>query len=190
MARLDTYAGLLCKWNPAINLVAPSTLPDVWSRHFYDNAGVFALIPEGARCLLDIGSCGGFPGAVIAVLAAERMPGLSVTCVESDQRKATFLRSVSRETGVGFEVLADRIEALPPHGADVVSARALAPLTRLLDLAVPHLAPDGICLFQKGARHAAEVEEALDRWRFALETCPSETDPDSAILKIGDPRRA
>ena len=190
LGRFESYAALLRKWNPAINLVAPSTLSELWSRHFLDSAAVLRLAPIGARRWLDLGSGGGFPGAVVALLAAEARPDLSVTCVESDQRKATFLRSVSRETGAPFAVEDKRIEHLPPQAADVISARALAPLGRLLDMAVPHLAPGGICLFQKGARHAAEVEEALEHWSFTLETYPSETDPESAILKIGDPRRA
>lgn len=188
--RLDTYAQALTKWNPRINLVAPSTLGDLWTRHFLDSAGVYVLCPPNAKTWVDLGSGGGFPGAVVAILAAETCPDLHVTCIESDQRKAAFLRTVSRETGVPFTVLASRIEAAPPQQADVVSARALAPLPQLLALAAPHLAPHGICLLQKGARHADEARQALEHWRFTLETCPSGTDPDSAILKIGELRRA
>ncbi len=190
LARLDIYSQTLNKWNSRINLVAPSTLADVWRRHFLDSAAVHALCPATARHWVDLGSGGGFPGAVVAILAAETHPDLQVTCIESDQRKAAFLRTVSRETGVAFNVLAQRIETAPQQSADVISARALAPLTQLLTLAAQHLAPSGICLLQKGARHADEAGQALEHWRFTLETCPSGTDPDSAILKIGELRRA
>ncbi len=188
--RLDIYAQALTRWNPRINLVAPSTLKDLWTRHFLDSAAVQALCPRDPGHWVDLGSGGGFPGAVVAILAAETHPDQHVTCIESDQRKAAFLRNVSRETGVPFTVLASRIESAPPQNADVISARALAPLPQLLALAAPHLAPHGTCLLQKGARHAAETRQALEYWRFTLETCPSGTDPGSAILKIGELRRA
>ena len=190
LERFDRYAALLRKWNPAINLVAPSTLDTLWSRHFLDSAAVFAARPANDGHWLDLGSGAGFPGLVVALLAAEKAPALTVTCVEADQRKAAFLRNVSRETGLAVTIAAQRIEDLPPQNADVISARALAPLTRLLDHAAPHLTQGGVCLFPKGARHAQEVEEALAHWRFALETYPSPTDPESAILKIGDLHRA
>ena len=187
--RLTTYAALLAKWNPAINLVSRSTLSQVWERHFADSAQLLDLADNDPATWADLGSGGGFPGMVIAILAAELRPDLHVTCVESDQRKATFLRTVARDCGVAVTVVSERIETLAPLGADVVSARALAPLADLLGHAERHLAPNGIALFLKGTGYAAEVARALERWSFRLDTIPSRTVPESAILKLGDIRR-
>ena len=188
--RLEAFAALLKKWNPVINLVAGSTLRDLWARHMLDSAQVLDLAPESARTWADLGSGGGFPGLVVAILAAERRPDLRVTLVESDQRKATFLRTVARETGISARILSERVEDIPPLNADVVSARALAPLSALLDLSARHLAPGGTVLFPKGASHAGEVTEALERWRFAVQNHPSRTDPQAVILRIGEIARA
>ncbi|MFC2969984.1 16S rRNA (guanine(527)-N(7))-methyltransferase RsmG [Acidimangrovimonas pyrenivorans] len=185
LARLECYAALLEKWNGAINLVSKSTLAQLWTRHFLDSAQIFDLKPEGARSWADLGSGGGFPGLVIAILAAEAAPELRVTLVESDIRKATFLSTVARETGVQVEVRPERIEALAPLGADAVSARALAPLDDLLGYAARHLAPEGRAIFLKGAAHAQEIEEALAHWRFDVQKHPSKTDPKAVILSIG-----
>lgn len=189
LQRFDIYAGLLQKWNPAINLVAKTTLAHLWDRHFFDSAQLFDLAPENASKWLDLGSGGGFPGLVIAILAHERAANLQITCVESDQRKAVFLRTVIRETGINAEVLTARIEDLPPQGADIISARALAPLRELIGLAEPHLAPHGIALFPKGAQVANEMTDALETWAFRVDEYPSRTDDQAVILKIGDIRR-
>lgn len=190
MARLETYAALLKKWNPAINLVAKSTLDDLWERHFEDSAQVFDLCPDGASAWVDLGSGGGFPGMVVAILAAEARPALKVTLVESDQRKATFLRTVARDCGVMVNVQAVRAETLAQQGADVVSARALAPLADLLAHADRHLRPGGSALLQKGAQAEAEIAEALASWRFTVQRTPSKTDPRAVILMIGELARA
>jgi len=187
--RLETYAELLKKWNPKINLVSASTLPDLWTRHFRDSAQILSLAPLDARIWADLGAGGGFPGLVVAIIGHETRPDLEMTCVESDQRKATFLRTVIRETGVSARVVVDRIEKAAPIGADVVSARALAPLGRLLDYAERHLSADGVALFPKGAGFQKEVADALERWSFDLDTYPSATDPDATVLKIGELRR-
>lgn len=184
--RLAEYAALLRAWNPRINLVSKQTLADLESRHFADSAQLLALAPPDATTWADLGSGGGFPGLVIAILAAEARPALHVTLVESDQRKAVFLRTVAQRTGVPVTVLADRIESIPPLGTDVLSARALAPLTTLLDHAERHLRPNGTALFPKGANWRAEVDEALERWRFRCENLPSATSPDGAILRLGE----
>lgn len=189
-ARLDTYAALLEKWNPAINLVAKSTLAELWRRHILDSAQLLALAPPGARLWADLGSGGGFPGLVVAILAADTAPDLRLTLVESDRRKAAFLETVLRETGISATVAAERIEDLAPLEADIVSARALAPLPALLGHAHRHLAPGGIALFPKGARHRGEIAESLERWRFSVQKHPSRTDPDAVILSIGDIERA
>ena len=189
LARLDCYAALLTKWNPAINLVAPSTLGQIWIRHFLDSAQLLEIAPEG-QVWLDIGTGGGFPGLIVAILAAEKRPDLRVTCIESDLRKATFLRTVVRETGIKAEVISKRIEQVEPLDADILSARALASLTQLLGFAERHLSPNGRALFLKGANHAAELQEALEMWSFRADTYPSKTSSEAVILSLGDIHRA
>ena len=173
--RLTRYAELLGAWNRKINLVSKSTLDDVWSRHFLDSAQLFAEIPQDARTVADFGSGAGFPGLVVAILAAEQRPDLKTILVESDQRKAVFLRTVAQQLAVAVDVRAARIEEVPPLGADVVMARALAPLSTLLGLAARHLAPDGTALFLKGASWRDEVAKSLAHWRFRCEDIPSKT---------------
>lgn len=185
LGRLEAYAGLLQRWNPKINLVSRASLPELWTRHFVDSAQLFALCPPGARHWADLGSGGGFPGLVVATLAAEVVPDLRVTLVESDGRKAAFLATAARELGLTVDVRAERIEALPPLGADVLSARALASLDVLLGFADGHLAPAGRALFPKGARAEEEVAEARRHWAFDLTRHPSQTAEDGVILEIG-----
>jgi len=188
IARLEAYEALLHRWSPRINLVAASTLAEARTRHFADSAQLIDLAPPEAGLWADLGSGAGFPGLVIAVLAAEERPGMKVTLVESDARKAAFLAAVLRETGVAANVLTARAEDIAPLGADVVSARALAPLPHLLSLAVRHLAPGGVCLFPKGAGHGAELARARESWSFDLRTHPSRTDPQGVVLEIRSPR--
>jgi 16S rRNA (guanine527-N7)-methyltransferase len=173
-----------------VNLVSRASLDHLWDRHIDDSAQIFQACPPEARHWLDLGSGGGFPGLVVAVLARELLPELRVTLVESDQRKATFLQQTAVKLGLSVEVLAKRIASLPPQRADVVSARALAPLTDLLGLALPHLNADGIALFPKGARHAEEVAEARRSWAFDLDSRPSASDLDAALLIIRKVYRA
>lgn len=187
--RLQAYAALLVKWNPKINLVAKSTIPDVWHRHMADSAQLWALAPKGAKTWMDIGSGAGFPGLVIAAIAAEKAPDLAVTLVESDRRKSVFLQSAAREMGITVEVITKRIELLEPQNADIISARALSSLTQLLEFAEKHRKPSGICLFPKGARVDSELTEASSCWHMAYETFPSMTDPDAVILRIGEFKR-
>ncbi len=190
LGRLSVYERLIAQWNPAINLVSRSSLADFWGRHALDSAQLLRLAPPGARTWLDLGSGGGFPGLVVAILAAEQRPDLRVTLVESDQRKASFLRTVARETGTAVTVIAERAESVPPAGADVVSARALAPLDRLLPLAERHLAASGVAIFPKGAAWQAEVNTALANWRFSLQNHASLTDPQGAVLVLEGISRA
>ncbi len=188
--RLRIYEDLLKKWNPKINLVARGTLGDVWARHFADSAQISDIAPENARIWVDMGSGGGFPGAVLAIMNKEKRPEAKHYLVESDKRKAAFLRAVARETGADFIVSDQRAEDIPPYGADVVTARALAPLEVLVGLAGRHLAPHGVAILPKGANVENEIETALALWRFDLEKFPSVTDPSAAILKLGDIRNA
>ena len=187
--RFDLYAALLNKWTPAINLVSSASLPRLWSRHFRDSAQLLSLTDLESGHWADIGSGGGFPGMVCAILLAEKAPGIRLTLVESDQRKAEFLRTVSRETSVQAEVLAGRIENLSPLQADIISARALAPLPVLLRYAERHLKAGGRALFMKGATFRTEIEEALETWRFQSEEYPSSTDGAGIVLSLGEIRR-
>lgn len=183
MERLDIYADLLQRWTKRINLVAPSTIAALWQRHFLDSAQLLRFAAPGTW--LDVGSGGGFPGAVIAIMA----PTTTVTLVESDQRKATFLRTVARETGVSFQVRAERIEALAPANVDRLSARALAPLSSLLKMAEAHLGSEGRAILMKGVSAQQEINQALEHWSFDCETYPSTTDKSAVILSIGNIKR-
>ncbi|WP_370281424.1 16S rRNA (guanine(527)-N(7))-methyltransferase RsmG [Pseudooceanicola sp.] len=182
--RLEVYAELLRRWNPKINLVSPSTLVDLWTRHITDSLQLSALAKAEGHWV-DLGSGGGFPGLVIAIANADRTAS-TTTLVESDQRKATFLRTVIRETGVSADVIAQRIETVQPLSADVLTARALAPLDVLLSFAERHRAVDGTCLFPKGETWTQEVAAAEVNWRFRYEAVPSKTNAASVILKIGE----
>lgn len=188
--RLHRYAALLVKWNPAINLVSKASLTQLWQRHIADSAQIFALAPQGARHWADLGSGGGFPGLVVAILAAEHAPDMRVSLVESDARKAAFLAAAARETGVQPQIHSARIEALPPLQADVLSARALAALPALCGFAERHLAAGGLALFPKGAQYAIEIAEARKFWRFDLAQSPSKTDTEAVILEIRGLTRA
>ena len=183
--RLSLLQALLEKWNPAINLVAKSTLPEAWTRHIVDSAQLYALAPQSVRRWVDLGSGGGFPGLVVAALSAQRDPERRVTLVESDQRKGTFLRQAARELGLtNVSVLSDRIEKLAPLNADVLSARALAALPALCGFAAQHMVADGLALFPKGAHYREEVAAARADWHFDLTTHPSETDPSAVVLAM------
>lgn len=189
-AKLEQYSDALRKWNPKINLVARSTLDNLWTRHFVDSAQLLRLSPPDAHHWADLGSGGGFPGLVIAIMAMERRPGLKVTLVESDHRKSAFLRSVLRETATTAHVISRRIEEVPPLNADVISARALADLTTLLDLSNMHISPEGVMIFPKGKNWQSELSKAQSKWRFDHEIARSETSDQSVILSISGVSRA
>ena len=190
MDRLDTHLALLEQWNARINLVSKASLVEAWGRHFADSAQLWSLRPTGARVWLDLGSGAGFPGLVIAALAAEASETpLEVHLVESDQRKAAFLATVIRVARLNARVYDQRQETLKAVGADVVSARALAPLESLLAMVEKHRRAGGIALFHKGASVHKEVAEAAARWRFDYVIHPSLTDPRAAIVEIGATQR-
>ena len=188
MERLEVHRRLLEQWNSRINLVSRASLGEVWSRHFADSAQLWRLKPPPARLWLDLGSGAGFPGLVIAALAAETGEG-EIRLVESDQRKAAFLATVIRTAGLPATVHNERVETLAPVGADVVSARALAPLDSLLAMMEIHLRQGGTGLFPKGASVHKEIAEAAVRWHFEHALHPSLTDPRAAIVEIGATRR-
>lgn len=187
--RLDIYADLLRKWQRSINLVGPRTIGDLWNRHFTDSAQLLPLLPSAlapaTRVLVDFGSGAGFPGLVLAILGAGE-----VHLIESDQRKATFLREVARATGTPVTVHAKRIEQVAPFPVDAVSARALAPLNDLLGFAAPFLRSDSLCLFPKGQMAEDELSAASKTWNMTVDRIQSVTDSSATILRISRVSRA
>jgi 16S rRNA (guanine527-N7)-methyltransferase len=184
MDRLDIHVALLAKWNPRINLVSRETLAGVWHRHVADSAQLWRLRPSHAQIWLDLGSGAGFPGLVIAAFASE-LPETRVRLVESDARKSAFLATVVREANLPAEVITARVEELDPQQADVVSARALAPLFTLLQMTTRHRRTDGIALFPKGRTVHKEIMEARGAWRFEPRVHPSLTDLAAGIVEVG-----
>jgi 16S rRNA (guanine527-N7)-methyltransferase len=203
IGRLEAFAALLRQWQKAVNLVAPGTLDAAWHRHFADSAQLLALAPPGPRHWIDLGSGGGFPGLVIAILLEDaaflRQEGAAaprVTLIESDARKAAFLREVVRQTdisagmsgAVAVDILSTRVESVRikvnvslPR---VICARALAPLDRLLGLAAPLSPPGTMGLMCKGKGISEELKAAQKMWKFDVELVPSVTDRDGRIAVI------
>jgi len=177
--RLARYESLLRKWQPKINLVGPATLAEAWKRHFLDSAQLRSLAADDARVLVDLGSGGGFPGLVLAILGVPE-----VHLVESDARKCAFLREVARETGAVVTVHNRRIEAIEGLVADVVTARALAPLSELVRQAYPFIGERGSALFPKGQNVDQELTEATRSWNMVVERIPSLSDKSGTVLKI------
>lgn len=194
--RLSTYAALLEKWQKTINLVAPSTVGDVWHRHLADSAQILALADQTGGTWVDLGSGAGFPGLVLALMRCDLGPGRAVL-VESDSRKCAFLAEVCRQTRIpaGFtvEILNQRIENPSTQAkigsADVVTARALAALDRLLGLVEPILGEKSVALLQKGRDSAQELAAAQVSWSFDVESIASLTDAEAVILAIRHVRK-
>ncbi len=189
LSLLEAHLELLRKWNPAINLVSSSTLADGWQRHIVDSAQVFACGMTQSGLWVDFGAGGGFPGLVSAILATELAPDIRFALVESDKRKAAFLTNAVNTLKLNVSVVASRMEDLPAQSAQVISARAVSDLPRLLDYATPHLADGGICIFPKGERYQQEITTAKRHWRFKLSERPSITNPKAVILVLGDVQR-
>ena len=184
MSRLSHFVAMFEKWAKAINLAAPSTLPQIWERHILDSVQLFALSP-GVRRWIDLGSGGGFPGLVMAILLAETTDG-HVDLVESNRKKAAFLRQALSETGGRGAVHAVRIDeaARTLSGHEAVSARALADLDRLLAYAEPWLSAGATGYFHKGRDYQREIANARRSWSFDLLEHKSVVDADSVILQI------
>lgn len=181
LARLKAYVGLLEDWNARHNLVSAASLAEVWKRHIWDSAQLAPLIPQEARTLIDLGSGAGFPGLVLAVLLQER---LSVTLIEATGKKAQFLAAAAERMGVAVAVRNTRLETAPREPFDVITARALAPLPRLLDYAQHFNGPGTVCLFMKGQSLGEELTLAHKTWRMTLSQHPSLTHPLGTILEI------
>jgi len=180
LARLKAYADLLVDWSSRHNLVARSTLPDLWRRHFWDSAQLAPLIPLEARTMADLGSGAGFPGLVLAAMR----PDLAVTLHEATAKKCAFLSAAAERMGLHVTIENARIEDLPRKPHDVVTARALAPLPLLLSYAWQLRAPNGVCLFLKGQNVGSELTEAHKSWKIEASQVPSQTDPSGAILVV------
>ncbi len=187
--RLMRFAELLAHWNRRINLVSAGSLDHLWTRHIADSLQLLDLAPGDARTWIDLGSGGGLPGIPVAAAALESRPGLHMTLIESDQRKATFLATAARDLGLPVTVLAQRIESVPATAYDVVSARALAPLPRLLELAARFAGRETVLLFPKGAQLDSELTAAEAAWHSRAERIASRTEPGAAVLRIRELRR-
>jgi len=173
----------LARWQKTINLVGRSTVDDIWGRHILDSAQLIPSIPTKAQRLADLGSGAGFPGLVVAAFR----PDLEVVLIEADARKAAFLGEAARRMGLERQprIVVGRIEAAAPAQADVVTARALAPLSQLLAWAQHHRTDTAICLFHKGKGWQGELTEAMKAWDIDVRPLSSVTDRDAVILRIG-----
>jgi 16S rRNA (guanine527-N7)-methyltransferase len=182
--RIEAYEALILKWSKSINLVAKSTLTDLRARHILDSAELFPHLPSESQKVLDIGSGGGLPGLVLAIIGKEKLPFTKFQLIESDQRKAAFLRTVCIQLDLTSDVIVNRIELVEKANADVVTARALAPLPKLLGYVHRHLKDDGLALLQKGRGYSEEVALARELWDFDLEVVPAIGELGSVVLKL------
>jgi len=180
MDRFEIYLALLSKWQRAINLVGKNTLANAWRRHILDSAQLLPHIEKDLK-IADLGSGAGLPGLVIAIAT-----GANVQLVESDQRKATFMREVARETGTDVDVHVARIEDLPSLDADIVTARALAPLPKLLPWVHRHLKKGGKSVLMKGASVDQELTESTKQWTMNVVRKFSISDASGTILIVND----
>jgi 16S rRNA (guanine527-N7)-methyltransferase len=185
LERLDAYVGLLTKWQRRINLVSRASLADVWRRHILDSAQVMDFLPATPGRILDLGSGAGFPGLVLAILGAD-----GVELVESDGRKCAFLAEAARISGVSVKIHNKRIEALEAEPADVITARACAPLVDLLSFAARFWGPHTRMIALKGADVDEELTDATKCWRISVDRHPSRSDPNGTVLCLGNLDRA
>lgn len=188
LARLTEYADILRHWQKSVNLVGEVTLTDLWRRHMLDSAQLIPHMPENTREIVDLGSGAGFPGLVLAIMLDR-----PVHLVEATGKKAAFLREAARITGAPATVHNCRIEALEPWPVDLITARALAPMEKLLSYAAPFLAQNNarppVCLFLKGARAEQELTEARKSWKMTVDRFPSITAPEGSVLRLQDLKR-
>ena len=180
-AALERFAALLLRWNRTVNLVARKDEQRLWERHIADSLQLAALMQPVSERAIDLGSGAGFPGLPLALAT-----GVHFDLIEADQRKAAFLREAARVTGASVLVHATRIETARIDPAPLITARALAPLPKLLGLAAPLLKAGGICLFLKGANVPAELTDAATQWHMHVDILPSQTAPEACILRISD----
>jgi 16S rRNA (guanine527-N7)-methyltransferase len=179
ISKLDRYAELLKEWNQKFNLIADSTFPIIWQRHFLDSAQMMKYIPEGAQTLADLGSGAGFPGMVLSIMGFPK-----VHLIESIGKKANFLREVVKQLGLNADVHQMRIESLHKFTFDVITARALKPLPQLLKYAKPLMKKESVGLFLKGKQVEDELTESAKYWKFDYELFPSLSDSSGRVIKI------
>lgn len=191
-ARLETYVAALVKWQRRINLIGPATVADIWRRHILDCGQLAALVPAGPLRVCDLGSGAGLPGLVLAALGVGAGEGACLDLVESDSRKAAFLREANRLMGTHARIENRRIEEMAETGAagyDIVTARALAPLPKLLEMSNNLLKTSGKLLFLKGKATDAELTESEKAWKMRVTKMPSASDSEGVILLIEDLER-
>jgi len=177
------FIDLLKKWQKAVNLISDSTIKDVWNRHVLDSAQLYSLIPETSKIMVDLGSGAGFPALVLAILnQVHQGPLEKIILIESDQKKALFLREVVRQLSLPVEILNKRIETVSNIQADLLTARALAPLQQLLLLGKKMITPSTTCLFLKGKKAEQEIQKC--QIPCSIQKIRSVTSSESCILKI------
>jgi 16S rRNA (guanine527-N7)-methyltransferase len=179
LEQLEAYVVLLSAWNTRINLVGRNTMGDIWRRHILDSAQLFEFLPRRTRVLVDLGCGAGLPGLVLAMMGIPE-----VHLIESDQRKAAFLREAVRVTGVAATVHAARIENVPAFAADAVTARALADLGQLIEMSEKFRSDRTVSLFLKGESVEGELLAAKARWRMQASALPSRSDPGGIVLRL------
>ena len=184
--KLEQLSALIIKWTKSINLISPNSVSDIWDRHIVDSAQIFQIAPSNWTNWVDLGSGGGLPALVIAILDQDRRP---ITLVESDQRKCLFLNTAKRELDLSLLVVNERIEQTELDNFDVLSARALASLPDLLGYALQYLNPEGTAILPKGARCNEELDQARTDWQFDVTSHPSLTNTESRILEVSRIRR-
>lgn len=177
--KLEVYVEILVKWNKSINLVSSNTLESVWLRHIEDSLQISGLGLQAGQWL-DLGSGGGLPGLIIAASS----PDIHVTMIESDQRKCAFIAAAADAMGLNVSIECRRIEESTTRTYDIVSARALAPLSNLLELALPYRHEKTVCVFPKGTKAKEEMKAALQNWNVIYDTVQSITDPSASIFRV------
>jgi len=182
--RLSTYHDLLLKWQSKINLISNDTIEDCWNRHFLDSAQLINQIPDSADNILDIGSGAGFPGMVLAIISNKKCH-----LIESDTKKATFLKEVARLTNTNVTIYNERVENISIPQMPLITARALANLNQLLNWSEKFVSHETISLFPKGKNYSTELEDAKIEWAFDSEILPSVTDTNGVIVKLSHIKR-
>lgn len=183
--RLKTYEASLREWQKKFNLVSNASLEDAWNRHFLDSVQLFKYIPVSAKNIVDFGSGAGFPGMVLAIIAAEKTPYLNFFLIESIAKKTLYLNEVKNLTGINnVKIINDRIENVKIPSVDVITSRAMCSLKELLSYAARFSSKNTLCIFPKGKKYKEEIAEAQKSWTFNYEVAPSEQSNEGAILLI------
>ena len=187
---LERLGTIVEKWNKNINLISKSTVPNLWERHILDSVQIYYATQGNFKRWLDIGSGAGFPGLVVAILASEKSDDSEIVLVESDKRKCAFLHTVRRELNLNLSIINNRIDDCDVQNADIISARALANLTKLFELSFKHMCENTTFIFPKGRSWREEIVAAEKTWNFSWEAVNSITDSQAVVLKIGELSRA